>query len=161
MADGAVTRTQMEAAGLAEIALERIDVKVNVGPDIENTVCFQLALGPAGGTGREAGARGKARHAEIAIAALARSLTGAIAAVAQHRGIQFDAVEAKVEGDVDVQVSPGMDPEIRYGLSSIRVSFEIDAVASRDGTEALVAQSERTAVFDILIDQTSVAVADA
>ncbi|MCB1349698.1 MAG: OsmC family protein, partial [Maritimibacter sp.] len=53
----------------------------------------------------------------------------------------------------------GMDPEIRNGFSAIRVSFEIDADASREDIEALVAQSQkRSAVFDILTNPTNVAV---
>ncbi|MCB1337531.1 MAG: class I SAM-dependent methyltransferase [Maritimibacter sp.] len=68
MADEATTRAQMEAAGFTDIAFERIDAKVNVGRDIEDAVCFQLAIGPAGETYRAAGAPGVARRAEIAIA---------------------------------------------------------------------------------------------
>lgn len=68
MADDATTRAQMEAAGFTDIAFERIDAKVNVGRDIEDAVCFQLAIGPAGETYRESGALGEARRAEIVIA---------------------------------------------------------------------------------------------
>ena len=96
---------------------------------------------------------------EIVLAALASCLTGGVAAVAQHRNIQLNSVEAFVEGDVDVQGILGMDPEIRNGFSAIRVRFEIDADASRDEIEALVAQSQkRSAVFDILTNPTHVAV---
>ena len=96
---------------------------------------------------------------EIVLAALASCLTGGVAAVAQHRNIQLNAVEATVEGDVDVQGILGMDPEIRNGFSAIRVTFEIDADASREEIEALVAQSQkRSAVFDILTNPTHVAV---
>ena len=52
-----------------------------------------------------------------------------------------------------------MDPEIRNGFSAIRVSFEIDADASADDINAIVAQSQkRSAVFDILTNPTNVAV---
>ncbi|QKV17364.1 OsmC family protein [Oricola thermophila] len=96
---------------------------------------------------------------EIVLSALASCLTGGVAAVAQHRGIQLKSVRAVVEGDIDVQGILGMDPEIRNGFSSIRVRFEIDADASREDIEALVAQSQkRSAVFDILTNPTSVAV---
>ncbi len=96
---------------------------------------------------------------EIVLSALASCLTGGIAAVAQHRGIQLHKVRASVEGDVDVQGILGMDPDIRNGFSAIRVSFEIDADASEDDINALVAQSQkRSAVFDILTNPTNVAV---
>lgn len=68
MASEATTRAQMEAAGFTDIGFRRIDAKVNVGRDIEDAVCFQLAIGPAGETYREAGDRGVARRAEIVIA---------------------------------------------------------------------------------------------
>lgn len=96
---------------------------------------------------------------EIVLSALASCLTGGVASVAQHRGIQLNAVRATVEGDIDVQGILGMDAEIRNGFSAIRVTFEIDADASREDIEALVAQSQkRSAVFDILTNPTNVAV---
>ncbi|GAA3868290.1 OsmC family protein [Celeribacter arenosi] len=96
---------------------------------------------------------------EIVLSALASCLTGGVAAVAQHRGIQLHSVRATVEGDIDVQGILGMDPEIRNGFSAIRVSFEIDADASDEDIRALVAQSQkRSAVFDIVTNPTNVAV---
>lgn len=96
---------------------------------------------------------------EIVLAALASCLTGGLAAVAQHRGIQLHSARAIVEGDIDVRGILGMDPDIRNGFSAIRVSFEIDADASREDIEALVAQSQkRSAVFDILTNPTAIAV---
>lgn len=96
---------------------------------------------------------------EIVLAALASCLTGGVASVAQHRGIQLHAVRAIVEGDIDVRGILGMDPDIRNGFSAIRVAFEIDADASQDDIAALVAQSQkRSAVFDILTNPTNVVV---
>jgi len=96
---------------------------------------------------------------EIVLSALASCLTGGVAAVAQHRGIQLNSVRAIVEGDIDVQGILGMDPDIRNGFSAVRVSFEIDADASREEIEALVAQSQkRSAVFDILTNPVNVSV---
>jgi ubiquinone/menaquinone biosynthesis C-methylase UbiE len=68
LADEDQTRAKMTAAGFTDIEFERIDAKVNVGRDIEDAVCFQLAVGPAGETYREAGALGEARRAEIVMA---------------------------------------------------------------------------------------------
>ncbi len=96
---------------------------------------------------------------EIALAALASCLTGGVAAIAQHRGIQLRSVRATVEGDIDVRGILGMDPDIRNGFSAIRVKFEIDANASDEDIRALVAQSQkRSAMFDILTNPTNVAV---
>lgn len=94
---------------------------------------------------------------EIALAALASCLTGGVAAVAQHRGIQLRKVQAIVEGDMDMRGILGMDPDIRNGFSAVRVTFEIDADASDDDVRALVAQSQkRSTVFDLMTNPTNV-----
>lgn len=94
---------------------------------------------------------------EIVLSALASCLTGGVASVAQHRGIQLNAVRATVEGDIDVRGILGMDAEIRNGFSAIRVRFEINADASEEDIRALVAQSQkRSAMFDILTNPTDV-----
>ncbi|MEZ6002239.1 OsmC family protein [Hyphomonas sp.] len=96
---------------------------------------------------------------EIVLAALASCLTGGVASVAQHRGIQLRNVRATVEGDIDVRGILGMDPDIRNGFSAIRVRFDIDADATEAEIRALIAQSQkRSAVFDILTNPTNVAV---
>lgn len=96
---------------------------------------------------------------EIVLAALASCLTGGVAAVAQHRGIQLRSIRASVEGDIDVRGILGMDPDIRNGFSAIRVTFEVDADASDEDIRALVAQSQkRSAMFEILTNPTNVAV---
>lgn len=96
---------------------------------------------------------------EIVLAALASCLTGGLAAVAQHRGIQLYSARAIVEGDVDVQGILGVDPDVRNGFSAIRVTFDIKADADEDEIRALVAQSQkRSAVFDLLTNPTDVIV---
>ena len=96
---------------------------------------------------------------EIVLSALASCLTGGVASVAQHRGIQLHSVHAIVEGDLDVRGILGMDGEIRNGFSGVRVSFEVDADASAEDINALVAQSQkRSALFDILTNPTNVTV---
>lgn len=94
---------------------------------------------------------------EIVLAALASCLTGGVAAVAQHRGIQLRSVKSIVEGDVDVRGILGMDPDVRNGFGAVRVRFEIDADASEADIRALVAQSQkRSAVFDLITNPTNV-----
>ncbi|WP_202076023.1 class I SAM-dependent methyltransferase [Pseudooceanicola pacificus] len=78
MADEAVTRAQMEAAGFTDIRFERIDAKVEVGRDIADAIAFQLAIGPAGETFRAAGALAEEKRPEIE-AALAAMFDGVIA----------------------------------------------------------------------------------
>ena len=53
----------------------------------------------------------------------------------------------------------GADPDVRNGFSDIKVSYDIDADASPQDIEALVAQSQkRSAVFDVLTNPTNVTV---
>jgi uncharacterized OsmC-like protein len=100
-----------------------------------------------------------ATPAEIALVALASCLTGGLAAVAQHRQIQLRTVKATVEGDMNVLGILGADPDTRNGYRSIRVSFDIDADATPEEIEALVAQSQkRSAVFDMISNPTDVTV---
>lgn len=96
---------------------------------------------------------------EILLAALASCLTAGVAAVAQHRQIQLRSVTATVEGKMNVLGILGGDPDIRNGFNDVTVHFDIDADASRDDIQALVAQSQkRSAVYDMVTNPTRVAV---
>jgi uncharacterized OsmC-like protein len=97
---------------------------------------------------------------EYVLVGLAGCLTAGIAAVAQHRGIQLRSVRASLEAGMDIQGILGIDGDVRNGFDFIRVVYEIDADATRDEIEALVAQSQkRSAVFDIVTNPTDVYVA--
>ena len=94
------------------------------------------------------------------LSALASCLTGGVAAIAQHRGIQLRSVKASVEGDMNLHGILGIDTDVRNGFSAIRVTFDIDADATRDEIAAVVAQSQkRSAVFDIITNPGNVRVA--
>jgi uncharacterized OsmC-like protein len=96
---------------------------------------------------------------EMVLTGLAGCLTAGVAAVAQHRKIQLHSVKATLEGGMDIQGILGMDADVRNGFDSINVTFDIDADATREEIEALVAQSQkRSAVFDILTNPTNVSV---
>jgi len=96
---------------------------------------------------------------EMVLTGLAGCLTAGVAAVAQHRKIQLRSVKATLEGAMDIQGILGMDADVRNGFDSINVTFDIDADATREEIEALVAQSQkRSAVFDVLTNPTNVSV---
>ncbi len=96
---------------------------------------------------------------EIVLAALASCLTAGVATVATNRGVQLRSVTATVEADMDLQGILGIDGDVRNGFSSINVTYDIDADASRADIEAIVAQSQkRSAVFDIVTNPTTVRV---
>jgi len=96
---------------------------------------------------------------EYVLVGLASCLTAGIASVAQNRGIQLRSVRATVEAGMDLQGILGIDSDVRNGFDGIKVTFDIDADASKEDIAALVAQSQRrSAVFDIVTNPTNVAV---
>jgi uncharacterized OsmC-like protein len=96
---------------------------------------------------------------EYLLVGLAGCLIGGVASVAQNRGIQLRSVEATVEGHHDIRGILGADSDVRNGFNDVKVTFTIDADASKEDIEALVAQSQkRSAVFDALTNPTSVTV---
>ena len=96
---------------------------------------------------------------EYLLVGLASCLTAGIASVAQNRGIQLRSVESRLEGEMDIQGILGMDSDVRNGYEDIKVVFNIDADASQEDIEAIVAQSQkRSAVYDALTNPVNVTV---
>jgi uncharacterized OsmC-like protein len=96
---------------------------------------------------------------EMVLMGLAGCLTAGVASVAQNRGIQLRSVKSTVEGALDVAGILGIDADVRNGFGGIRVRFEIDADATRDEIEAVIAQSQkRSAVFDAVANPTGIVV---
>ena len=97
---------------------------------------------------------------EYLLVGLTSCLTASVASVAQNRGIQLRSVKATIEGNHDIRGILGADSDVRNGFNDIKVNFSIDADASPEEIEALVAQSQkRSAVFDALTNPTDVTVA--
>jgi uncharacterized OsmC-like protein len=60
---------------------------------------------------------------------------------------------------MDIQGILGIDSDVRNGYDDIKVTFNIDADASKKDIEALVAQSQkRSAVYDLVTNPTNVTV---
>ena len=79
--------------------------------------------------------------------------------MAQNRGIQVRSIESTVEGHHDIRGILGADSDVRNGFNDVKVTFTIDADASPEDIQALVAQSQkRSAVFDALTNPTDVTV---
>ena len=96
---------------------------------------------------------------EYLLVGLASCLSAGVASVAQNRGIQLRSVEAIVEGHHDIRGILGADSDVRNGFNDVKVTFNIDADASKEDIEALVAQSQkRSAVFDALSNPTNITV---
>ena len=96
---------------------------------------------------------------EMVLVGLAGCLTAGVASVAQNRGVQLHSVKASVEGDMDLAGILGIDRDVRNGYGQIRVTFQIDADASREDIVALVTQSQkRSAVYDVIANPTAVTI---
>ncbi len=96
---------------------------------------------------------------EYVLVGLAGCLTAGVASVAQNRDIQLNKVSATIEGSMDIQGILGIDGDVRNGFEDVTVRFDIDADATPEEIEALVAQSQkRSAVFDIITNPTQVMV---
>ena len=96
---------------------------------------------------------------ELVLVGLASCLTAGVAAVAQLREIQLRKVTATLEGGMDIQGILGIDSDVRNGFDGIKVKYNIEADATPEEIEALVAQSQkRSAVFDIVTNPTNVTV---
>jgi len=96
---------------------------------------------------------------EYVLVGLAGCLTAGVAAVAQLREIQLRSVTATIEGGMNILGILGADPDVRNGFEDVTVRFAIDADASREEIEALIAQSQkRSAVYDIVTNPTKVLV---
>ena len=96
---------------------------------------------------------------EIVLVGLAGCLTAGVAAVAQNREIQLNSVKATLEAPMNIQGILGCNEDVRNGFEGITVNYEIDADASQEDIEALVAQSQkRSAVFDVVTNPTNITV---
>ena len=96
---------------------------------------------------------------EMVLAGLAGCLTAGIASVAQNRGIQLRSVTSSIAAPMDLAGILGIDADVRNGFSDVTVTYTIDADATAEEIQAVVAQSQkRSAVFDIITNPTTVSV---
>ena len=64
---------------------------------------------------------------------------------------------ATIAGDMDLQGMLGIDGDVRNGFNGITVRYDIDANATHEEIQAVVAQSQkRSPVFDIVTNPTNV-----
>ena len=60
---------------------------------------------------------------------------------------------------MDIQGILGIDSDVRNGYDDIKVTFKIDADASKEDIAAIVAQSQkRSAVYDVITNPVNVTV---
>ena len=68
-----------------------------------------------------------ANPVEHLLHALASCLTTSMVAHAAVRGIEIEALESRLEGDLDLNGFLGLDPNVPKGYTAIRASFRIKA----------------------------------
>ena len=74
-------------------------------------------------------------------------------AVAQ--GITIDAVESRLEGDLDIQGVLGLSPDVRPGYKNLRVQFTVKSDAPAETLRELTRHSP---VFDIVTNPVPVSI---
>jgi hypothetical protein len=74
---------------------------------------------------------------------------------AAARGIRIEAVESKLEGDLDLHGFLGLSDDIRRGYQNIRVSFTVKSDASSETLQDLCKYSP---VFDIISNPVPVSI---
>jgi uncharacterized OsmC-like protein len=88
---------------------------------------------------------------EYALKALAGCLTTALVYHAAARGIELDAVESTLEGDLDLHGFLGMDDSVRNGYQAVRVRFNIKGdIPEETKAELCELAQKRSPVFDII-----------
>lgn len=96
---------------------------------------------------------------EYLLHALAGCLTAGLVNIAAARGVTLSAVEATVEGDIDLQGLLGLDDDVRNGYQGIRVHYRIEGDAPEEVLRGLVERSRaRSAVYDALTGRTPVSI---
>jgi uncharacterized OsmC-like protein len=96
---------------------------------------------------------------EFLLHALGACLMAGVANIASARGVTLTSVEARIEGDIDLQGILGLSEDVRNGYEQIRVEFRIDGDASPEVLRQIVEQSRaRSAVFDVLTNGVDVSV---
>ncbi len=86
MADQPTVAAMLQSAGFVDARFERVDAPILVGETVQDSMNFQLALGPAGETFREAGDVAAQRRKEVESA-----LEDAISSYLTEEGIVMDS----------------------------------------------------------------------
>ncbi len=97
-----------------------------------------------------------ANPVEHLLHALASCLTTSMVAHAAVRGIEIEALESRLEGDLDLNGFLGLDPNVPKGYTAIRASFRIKAAPEHISRVRELANF--SPVFNTLTQGTPVAV---
>jgi len=94
---------------------------------------------------------------EYALTALAACVTTALVYHAAAKGIKLNAVESRLEGDIDLRGFLGISDEVRRGYDNIRMYFKIDADVPDEQLEELIEMGTKySPVFDTFTNPVTV-----
>ncbi len=94
---------------------------------------------------------------EYALTALAACVTTALVYHAAAKGIRLNAVEARLEGDIDLRGFLGISDDVRRGYENIRIYYKIDADVPDEQLEELVQMGTKySPVFDTITNPVTV-----
>jgi len=86
---------------------------------------------------------------EYALTALAACVTTALVYHAAAKGIKLNAVESRLEGDIDLRGFLGISDDVRRGYENIRIYYKIDADVPDEELEELIQMGTKySPVFD-------------
>ena len=114
------------------------DVPVTCSIDIGRASYEAQAHGGVGGPGTGA------CSGDLLLGALAACAQLTCQMVATSMGMQFRSIGVRVEGDLDLRGTLGVDKSVGAGFDAIRVRFEVDAPeASAEQVQSLMEKTER------------------
>jgi len=88
---------------------------------------------------------------EYALTALAACVTTALVYHAAAKGIKLNAVESRLEGDIDLRGFLGISDDVRRGYENIRIYYKIDADVPDEELEELIRMGTKySPVFDTI-----------
>ena len=94
---------------------------------------------------------------EYALTALAACVTTALVYHAAAKGIKLNAVEARLEGDIDLRGFLGISDGVRRGYENIRIYYKIDADVPDEQLEELIQMGTKySPVFDTISNPVNV-----
>jgi uncharacterized OsmC-like protein len=103
--------------------------------DMEHKVTFRMDAGePAVLLGNDEGAN----PVEYLLHALAACVTSSMVYHAAGQGIEIEAVESTLQGEIDLRGFLGIDPNVRNGYQKIRISMRIKTKADERQWSKLV-----------------------
>ena len=94
---------------------------------------------------------------EYALTALVACVTTSLVYHAAAKGIKLNAVESRLEGDIDLRGFLGISDDVRRGYDNVRIYYKIDADVPNEQLEELIQMGTKfSPVFDTFTNPVNV-----